>query len=211
MENMNKSGQTKLYIYLALICLLFVSTAIGCKAKEKEEQKETGVALTAGPPKGGDFTLQSADGPFSLHHAKGKVVLIFFGYTSCPTACPTSLETMAGAFSRLSVEELERVQGVFISFDPERDTLDGLKEYAGYFHPNIIGVTGKTEEIKEAAGKYGAFFIKALQKESEMGYGFSHSTETYLVADNGSLSEIYSEKTDDLTLSEAIRRHLWKK
>lgn len=211
MKNMNKSGQIKLYIYLALLCLLLVSTAIGCKPKEKEKQKETGLELTAGPPKGGDFTLQSADGPFSLHDMKGKVVLIFFGYTSCPTACPTSLETMAEAFSRLSVEELERVQGVFVSFDPERDTVDELKEYAGYFHPNIIGMTGKIDDIKEAAKKYGAYFIKALQEESEMGYGFSHSTETYIVADNGALSEIYSEKTDATTLSEAIRRHLWKK
>ncbi|MBE9535716.1 MAG: SCO family protein [Proteobacteria bacterium] len=208
---MTKSGQRRFYIYLALLCLLFISTAIGCKPKAKDEQKETGAELTTGPPKGGDFTLQAAEGPFSLHDMKGKVVLIFFGYTSCPTACPTSLETMAEAFSRLSVEELERVQGVFISFDPERDTVDELKEYAGYFHPNIIGMSGKIEEVKEVAGRYGAFFIKALQEESEMGYGFSHSTETYLVADNGTLSEIYSEKTDAMTLSEAIRRHLWKR
>jgi len=208
---MTESGHRRLYIYLALLCLLFVSTSTGCKPKAVEEQKETGAELTAGPPKGGDFTLQSADGPFSLHGLKGKVVLIFFGYTSCPTACPTSLETMAEAFSRLSMEELERVQGIFISFDPERDTVDELKEYAGYFHPNIVGLTGNAGEIKEIAKKYGAFFIKALQEESEMGYGFSHSTETYLVADNGALSEIYSEKTDPTTLSEAIRRHLWKK
>jgi len=201
----------KSYVYLALLCLLFVSLSAACKPKAVEENKETGAELTAGPPKGGDFTLQSADGPFYLHDMKGKVVLIFFGYTSCPTACPTSLETMAEAFSRLSMEELERVQGVFISFDPERDTADGLKEYAGYFHPRIIGITGNAEEVKEVAGKYGAFFIKALQEESEMGYGFSHSTETYLVAKDGTLSEIYSEKTDPKTLSEAIRRHLWKK
>ena len=74
-----------------------------------------------------------------------------------------------------------------------------------------MGLTGKQEEIREIAAKYGAFFIKALQKESEMGYAFSHSTETYLVSGDGTLSEIYSDKTDPLTLSEAIRRHLWKK
>ena len=210
---MNRLGRRRSYIYLALLCLFFVSITAACKPKAKEQQAETGTSaeLTTGPPKGGDFTLQSADGPFSLHDVKGKVVLIFFGYTSCPTACPTSLETMAEAFSRLSLEELERVQGIFVSFDPERDTVDELKEYAGYFHPNIVGMTGKAEEVKEAAKKYGAYFIKALQEESEMGYGFSHSTETYLVADNGTLSEIYSEKTDATTLSEAIRRHLWKK
>ena len=207
---MIESKRQKLFTYLILLCLPFLAMT-GCKSEDKAEEGEKPVKLTAGPPKGGDFTLQSAGAPFSLHDMRGKVVLIFFGYTSCPTACPTSLDIMANAFSRLSVEELDKVQGVFISFDPERDTAKALKEYTGYFHPKIMGLTGKQEEIREIAAKYGAFFIKALQKESEMGYAFSHSTETYLVSGDGTLSEIYSDKTDPLTLSEAIRRHIWKK
>ncbi|MBE9503929.1 MAG: SCO family protein [Proteobacteria bacterium] len=207
---MTKSVGQKLVTYLILLCLPFLSIT-GCKSEDKAEEGKKSEKLTAGPPKGGDFTLQSAGVPFSLHDMKGKVVLIFFGYTSCPTACPTSLAIMADAFSRLSLEELDKVQGIFISFDPERDTVEALKEYTGYFHPKIIGLTGKPEEIRKIADRYGAYFIKALQKESEMGYAFSHSTETYLVSGKGTLSEIYSDKTDALTLSEAIRRHLLKK
>lgn len=193
-----------------LLCLPLLLIT-GCKAEEKTEVDAKLEKLTAGPPKGGDFTLQSAEGSRSLHEMKGKVVLIFFGYTSCPTACPTALDIMADAFSRLSLEELERVRGIFVSFDPERDSIEALKEYTGYFHPNIIGLTGKSEEVKEVSEKYGAYYIKTIEKESEMGYGFSHSTEIYLVDADGTLSEIYSEKTEPRVLSEAIRRHLWKK
>ena len=208
---MTKSERKKLFTYLILLCLPFFSISGCSKSVDKAEEVEKSEKLTVGPPKGGDFTLQSAGAPFSLHDMKGKVVLIFFGYTSCPTACPTSLSIMANAFSRLSVEELDQVQGVFISFDPERDTIEALKTYTDYFHPNIIGLTGTPEEIRTIAKKYGAFFIRVIEKESEMGYVFSHSTETYLVSGDGTLSEIYSDRTDPLTLSEAIRRHLLKK
>ena len=103
------------------------------------------------------------------------------------------------------------MQGVFVGIDPDRDTPEKLKEYAGYFHEQIVGVTGSIEEIKAAAEKYGAYFIKSVEKESEMDYAFSHSTETYLIDADGKLVEIYSEKTKGLTLSEAIRRHIWEK
>ncbi len=200
---------------LILLCLTAQLFSFGCtsgkKMEEKAEPKPVEVKVISGPPKGGDFTLQSVAGPVSLSDFKGKVVLLFFGYTACPTACPTSLETMANAFSRLSVEELKRVQGVFAGIDPERDTPEKLKEYAGYFHEQIVGVTGSIDEVKAAAEKYGAYFIKSMEKESEIDYAFSHSTETYLIDADGKLVEIYSEKTKPLVLSEAIRRHLWGK
>ena len=200
-------------IIFFLAAIFFCS---GCTEQEKAaakkaEPKPVEVKVSTGPPKGGDFTLQSADGPLSLSDFKGNVVTLFFGYTACPTACPTSLETMANAFSRLSVEEMTRVQGIFVGIDPDRDTPEKLKEYAGYFHDRITGVTGSVEEVKAAAGKYGAFFIKSVEKESEIDYAFSHSTETYLIDAEGRLAGVYSEKTKGLELSEAIRRQLWKK
>ena len=80
-------------------------------------------------PQGGDFTLQAASGPIELQAQRGKVVLIYFGYTFCPDICPTNLMLMAQALNALDKDELARVQGVFVSVDPERDTLARLAAY----------------------------------------------------------------------------------
>ncbi len=98
-------------------------------------------------PPGGDFVLQSWAGPVALSDLRGKVVLMYFGYTWCPDICPTSLALMSAAFGELQPEQLERVQGLFVSVDPARDTTQRLKEYGAYFHPSILGVTGSEETV----------------------------------------------------------------
>ena len=97
---------------------------------------------TTSAPTGGDFTLQSATGPVTLKDYRGKVVLLYFGYTYCPDICPTSLTATAQALGQLAPAELARVQTLFVSVDPERDTPARLKDYGAFFHPSIIGVTG---------------------------------------------------------------------
>jgi protein SCO1 len=138
-------------------------------------------------PTGGDFTLQSAAGPVSLADFRGKVVLIYFGYTYCPDVCPTSLATTAQALSALEENELQQIRLLFVSVDPERDTVDRLKDYAAFFHPNAIGVTGTAEEVAAAAKLYGAVYWKQEVK-SEGGYVVDHSAYTYLVDANGKLA-----------------------
>ncbi len=99
-------------------------------------------ARLPGAPQGGDFTLQSPDGPLALHDLRGKVVLVYFGYTMCPDICPTSLAFSAQGLNQLDKSELDSVKMLFITVDPERDTLERVKEYAGFFHPIIVGLTG---------------------------------------------------------------------
>lgn len=137
-------------------------------------------------PQGGDFTLQGKDGPVALKDFRGKVVLVYFGYTFCPDVCPTSLSLMAQALSSLKPAERERVQGIFISVDPERDTLDRLKEYAPFFHPAITGITGTPEQIAAVARQYGASYMK--QKANTEGqYTVDHSSITYVIDPDGKL------------------------
>lgn len=137
-------------------------------------------------PQGGDFTLQGKNGPVALKDYRGKVVLIYFGYTFCPDVCPTSLSLIAQAISSLEPAERERVQGIFISVDPERDTLDRLKEYAPFFHPAIVGITGSPEQLTAVARQYGASYMK--QKPNAEGqYAVDHSSITYVVAPDGKL------------------------
>ena len=137
-------------------------------------------------PKGGDFSLDTAGGPFRLQDQRGKVVLLFFGYTFCPDVCPTNLALMAQALNALSEEELKRVQGVFVSVDPARDTIDKLAAYTNHFHSAIAGVTGSPDAVARVAGQYGAVYRK-VEGESEGGYLVDHSSNTYVVAPDGSL------------------------
>lgn len=137
-------------------------------------------------PPGGDFTLQGSDGPLALRDFRGKIVLLYFGYTYCPDVCPTSLALMAQALSALSATERARVQGVFVSVDPERDTPARLAEYARFFHPSIAGATGTSAQIATVTQQYGASYQP--QKSDAAGqYAVDHSSVTYVIDAQGAL------------------------
>lgn len=163
----------------------------------------------ASAPTGGDFSLQSVDGPVSLQALRGQVVLIYFGYTWCPDICPTNLGYIAAALQQLSADELERTRVLFVSVDPERDTLQRLHEYATYFHPNMIGITGSEAEVAAAAKLYGASYQRTEQ-ESATGYVVDHSANTYVVAPDGHLAESLDHATPPQQIVEVIRRLLAK-
>jgi len=147
-----------------------------------------------GPPTGGDFELKSASGKFSSKAHRGEVFLIYFGYTFCPDICPTNLAIMAQAYHAMSPAEQEQVQGIFISVDPERDMLEHLSNYAGYFHPDFIGLTADTDRVKKLADKYGAAYRKA-EGASAGGYLIDHSSYTYLVNKEGKLAHAFNHAT----------------
>ena len=160
---------------------------------------------TVARPAGGDFTLNSPDGKLSLHDYRGKVVLIYFGYTFCPDVCPTSLAAMAEAFSMLSPEELARVRGLLVSVDPERDTQEVLKVYAPFFHPAIVGVTGTPAEVAEVARRYGVSYAKQKAEDGRP-YAVDHSAFTYLVGPDGTLKDILPHDTSAKEIAARIRQ-----
>ena len=168
---------------------------------------DQGTFLLQEPPRGGDFTLQTAQGPFRLQEQRGKVVLIYFGYTFCPDICPTNLALMAQALNAMSAEELERVQGVFISVDPARDTPDLLTAYADHFHPSIVGMTGTPDEIAAIAARYGAAYHK-VEGESRGGYLVDHSSNTYVIAPDGSLHSALPHAAPPREILDLTRRLL---
>ncbi|MDX1513826.1 MAG: SCO family protein [Gammaproteobacteria bacterium] len=134
---------------------------------------------------GGDFTLNSPDGLLSLSDLRGKVVLVFFGYTSCPDVCPLSLARINAGFRTMGDEELERVRALFITLDPERDTNERLRKYVGYFHPNIIGLRDDVEGIKNVAKNFGVEFSRKVVPNSALGYSISHPTDILLLDRQG--------------------------
>jgi protein SCO1/2 len=159
----------------------------------------------ASPPQGGDFVLDSVNGPVALADLRGKVVLIYFGYTWCPDICPTNLVLIAGALKALTPEELERVRVLFISVDPERDSATRLAEYSGYFHPEILGLTGTPRQIAEVAKLYGAAYRRTELADSAMGYVVDHSAYSHLVDTQGKLVSNLDHATPSAEIVAAIR------
>jgi protein SCO1/2 len=159
-------------------------------------------------PAGGDFTLQSVKGPVSLHDLKGKVVVLYFGYTACPDICPTSMGTLKAALGQLTPQELQQVQGIFVSVDPERDTLEHVQTYAGYFHPNIMGLSGKLDALNVLAKQYGAFFRKVEMPGSAMAYTIDHTATLYVLDKDGKVRETVQHAAPPAELAAAIRKYL---
>ena len=157
---------------------------------------------------GGDFTLESASGPVSLKDYRGKLLLVYFGYTFCPDICPTSLASTAEGLKQLKPEEAARVAMIFISVDPERDTPPRLKEYAEFFHPSLVGVTGTPENLAEIAKRYGVFYARQKVETAGGGYVVDHSADTYVVGPNGQLVGKIAHATPPDRVVAEIRKHL---
>ena len=138
-------------------------------------------------PAGGEFTLTSLQGPVNLSDHRGKVVLLFFGYTSCPDVCPLSLARIGACLSSLEDEQAEQVSALFVTLDPDRDTADRMGRYAGFFHPGIIGLTGDAEAIDDVTARYGITWERKASPESALGYSISHPDTILLVDAEGAL------------------------
>jgi protein SCO1/2 len=137
-------------------------------------------------PTGGDFSLTSYRGQVNLSDYRGKIVLLYIGYTWCPDICPTNLAMISSTLSALDDAERQQVQPLFMSVDPDRDTPQRLKEYVEYFHPSIIGLTGNRSEIDDIVGRYGAAY-RIVNKDVEKNYVVDHTADTYIIDKQGKL------------------------
>lgn len=134
---------------------------------------------------GGDFVLTDQDGNrFQLQQLRGRVVLLFFGYTYCPDICPTELTSVAAVLDALEEKE-DRVQGLFVSVDPERDTPAVLKNYIPYFNAKLIGLTGTAAQIAAVAEQYRVRYRKHQRDDGR--YTMDHSALLYVIDPMGAL------------------------
>lgn len=159
-------------------------------------------------PSAGDFTLQSANGPVSLRDYRGRLVLVYFGYTYCPDICPTSLALTSEALRRLTPEEQARVASIFISVDPERDTPARLKDYVEFFHPGLVGLTGSKEDLAETAFRYGVFFARQKLDSAGNGYVIDHTADTYVIGADGQLLDKIPHATPPDQVVTKLRQYL---
>jgi len=138
-------------------------------------------------PGGGDFAMVDHNGqPFTLTSQRGKIVLIFFGYTFCPDACPTTLSKLASVYRRLG-KDASLVKTLYISVDPERDTPAVLKADLENFKIDALGLTGSKAQIDAVVSQYGAMYEIVPTPESAAKYTVSHTTTLYGLDSDGRL------------------------
>ncbi len=143
-----------------------------------------------------------------LSDFRGKVVLIFFGYTHCPDVCPMAMEVLKKTVNLLAEEERKRVQVIFISVDPDRDTPEVAQKYAEFFNPSFLGLTGSHEKLKQVTKAYFAFYRKVESQDKE-NYLVDHTGYIYLIDPDGILKLIYpSRRQKPELIAEDVKRIL---
>jgi protein SCO1/2 len=197
------------------IGLLLASTLAAWQITQDQSRRETLAAQAKtetlpeaakpAPAIGGHFDLLDQDGkPATDAQFAGKYQLVYFGYTYCPDMCPTGLQSMSRAMDLLG-DKAAKVQPMFISVDPERDTPKVVKEYIGNFHPSIIGLTGSAAQIAAAAKAYKVYYKKAEQVDDE-NYMMDHSTLIFLMGPDGKFIDTFQEDVDPKILVQGIEK-----
>jgi cytochrome oxidase Cu insertion factor (SCO1/SenC/PrrC family) len=152
---------------------------------------------------GGPFQLVDHTGKkVSDADYRGRFILIFFGYAYCPDVCPTELATMAAALDLLG-DRAKKIQPLFITVDPARDTPEFLASYVANFHPRLIGLTGSADQVAAAAKAYRVFYAKSEQPGSTE-YLMDHSAFVYLMGPDGGFRAVFRRATSPQAMADAI-------
>ena len=178
-------------VWLGIVVAIVVFVVMVPELLNDKKSKHKGY-----PGLGGDFTLQSINGPVSLKDYRGKVVVLYFGYTYCPDICPTSLGMLSLAFNKMTPKELDNLQAFFISVDPERDTVQRLRDYTNSFHAKIMGLTDSPDVIAELASRYKVMYQKVDLPGSALGYSVDHSSRYYVIGRDGVLQKMIMHGTE---------------
>jgi protein SCO1/2 len=154
---------------------------------------------------GGPFTLVAPDGTtVSDQTYRGKWLLVYFGYTFCPTSCPTALLDIASALEQLGTEAAE-VQPLFITVDPQRDTPSVMSEYTRSFDERIVGLTGSPQQIAAVAEEYGAYSARHQTGPGAADYVMDHSTYIYLMDSRGKFVRGFDADTPGARIADTVR------
>lgn len=163
----------------------------------------------SGPVAGANFSLRDPSGQVrTLADFRGKVVALFFGYTHCPDVCPTTLADMARLTAQLG-DQADKLQVVFVTLDPERDTPEMLAQYVPAFHPGFVGLYGDAQQTAQVAKDFAVVYQR---RPAGQDYTLDHSAGTYLIDPQGRVRLLapYGQRTDwmveDIRLLLALAR-----
>ena len=186
-----------------LIVYLLVATSILLSACTPEKPQFRSIDVT-GANYAQTFTLNDHNGNArNLTDFKGKVVVLFFGYTQCPDVCPTSLNELVRV-KQLLGKDGDRLQGVFVTVDPERDTAEMLKAYMGNFDESFVAFVPTAEQLK-AVSKTFKIYYKKVEGQTPTSYTMDHSAGSYVYDTNGQLRLFSRYGTGAEVLADDIR------
>jgi cytochrome oxidase Cu insertion factor (SCO1/SenC/PrrC family) len=192
---------------LVLACALFCAPVAANEAAEPSPTELIEGLLSGRAPVGGPFELTDQAGRRRTDvDFRGKLVVLYFGYTYCPDVCPTELQSISLALDKLGAAA-EAVQPLFITVDPERDTPSRLAEFVASFHPRLIGLTGSLSEIRKTATSYRTFFAKNSATASGE-YSVDHTGFIYLVGKDGRYLGFLPPGVTPDAIADAIRVRL---
>ena len=187
MKVFNPSAISFVAVGIALIVIGIMTVNL---VRQKEIQVKT-IKTTGTAQIGGSFELINHDGQIVTDEDfHGKHLLMFFGFTNCPDVCPMSMNEISQTLKLLKSKS-DRIQAVFVSVDPERDTPKSLSNFIGAFDKRITGLTGTIQQIKEITNAYRVYFQKVVTKnkrvqpETGINYQVDHSAITYLMSPSG--------------------------
>ena len=182
---------------------LSISAAAVLTACSPDGPAFRGVNLT-GADYARDFSLTDHNGQLrSLKDLRGKVVVVFFGFTQCPDVCPTSMQELAEVKAALGADG-ERLQGIFISVDPERDTLEMLKAYMENFDPSFLALRPTPEQLPALAKDFKIYY-KKVDGTTPTSYSMDHSAGSYLYDPQGRLRVYHRYGSGAEALTEDVR------
>jgi len=193
---------------LAMIVILGVTLILNSGPQQTGEiaSRTTGQALIGGP-----FELVDQTGePFTEADLEGRYSLIFFGYTYCPDACPVALPLMKNAINRLPPAQAEQVQPVFITVDPERDTVQQVARYIDLdaYPDNLVGLTGTPEQVANAMAAYRIAAQKVVDDGSAADYLMNHTTLVFLMGKEGEFLTAMSHLESPERVSQQLARYI---
>lgn len=192
---------------LGVLLALIVAIALGGYLDSRRPNMSRQIAnLVVSPVKiGGPFTLVEHTGQtVSDTDFHGKYLIVYFGYTYCPDVCPTALQVIANALDALG-PDATAVQPLFITVDPQRDTVAVLADYVAAFHPRLIGLTGTAEQVAEVEKAYRVYAAKAPTAQEDEPYLMDHSTFTYLMGPDGRYLTTFFQNTSAQKMAQTIK------
>ena len=191
-------------IALALLVGLALPSIAG---QQRSAAEIMDILMWGREPVGGPFALIDHNGrPRTDEDFRGKLVLVYFGFTYCPDICPTDLQNIGLALDQLG-QEAAKVQPLFITVDPERDTAEHLKEYLQSFHPSFIGLTGDTSAIRAAADAFKVYYARVSNSQGD-DYTVDHTAFIYLMGADGGYVGFFPPGTSPERIAEMLRKQL---
>jgi protein SCO1/2 len=168
---------------------------------------EQQAADSPAPAIGGPFTLVDQNGKTVTDaDFRGRYMLIYFGYTFCPDVCPTALTRNSDALDLMG-KAADKIVPIFITVDPERDTAENMKEYAGFFHPRLLALTGTPEQVAAAAKAYRVYYAKVQEKGADADdYLMDHTSITYLMGPDGKFLSHFGHDVSPERMAERLTK-----